>query len=132
MCNHELREQVRVVFLVHMAMNVLEIVMARLQSRVTYAITQSGRLFTLPPKSFSVDVAQGKARISHFVQEAMEKSPYGELEVDGTLFDFLGLVVLYSHVILFSVVFPLAPLCGTIVLVLKMRMDGLKLFHLLR
>ena len=62
----------------------------------------------------------------------MDREPYGQLEVDGSFDDFTEIVILFGYVTLFSVVFPLAPVAGVALLILEMRVDGLKLFQMVR
>lgn len=80
MCYHELRDQVRVVLLVWLLTTIASVLQEVFLSRIFRTIHETGHFFTLPPKEFSVDMDTGKARMSHFLQEVMEKDPYGDLE----------------------------------------------------
>merc|ERR1711959_189774 len=85
---------------------------------------------TLPPKGFAADAETGQARMSHFVQQAMDKLPYGQFEVDGTFYDYMEVMILVGYVMLFSIVFPLMPVMGMGLLLFEIRVDGLKIFEL--
>ncbi|EEQ98162.1 hypothetical protein Pmar_PMAR001977 [Perkinsus marinus ATCC 50983] len=74
----------------------------------------------------------GQATIPLFVQEALDKPTYGTLEVDGTFSDYSEMVTLYGYMTLFSLAFPLAPLIGVALAALETRVDGFKMFHLVR
>merc|ERR1712187_9121 len=81
----------------------------------------------------SIDEEKGKARMSHFCQAAMEKEPYGNsFEIDGTFKDYLEVVLLICHITFCSAVFPLAPALGFVLLLVEIRVDGFKLFELVR
>lgn len=74
------------------------------------------------------DPTTGTAKMSRIVQRELEKAPYGSLGVDGTFQDYVEVCMLFGHVCLFSLAFPLAPFIGTCCLFVEMRLDGLKMF----
>eukprot|EP00746_Dinoflagellata_sp_MGD_P065690 gnl/MRDRNA2_/MRDRNA2_27342_c0_seq1.p1 gnl/MRDRNA2_/MRDRNA2_27342_c0~~gnl/MRDRNA2_/MRDRNA2_27342_c0_seq1.p1 ORF type:complete len:1226 (-),score=193.14 gnl/MRDRNA2_/MRDRNA2_27342_c0_seq1:114-3791(-) len=124
MCLYELQYQMLIVFCVQISQCMLQLAVPWVRRWAMIA--------QLSIPAFAVDEAMGRARMSHFVQNAMEKQEYGSMEVDGTFEDYLQIMINFGHVTLFSTVFPLAPALGLLLMILEMRVDGLKLFHLLR
>jgi len=126
MCLTEVTTQVQTVLLVEFAKNFMELLkpflMKEWQNRSRPA-----------PRIIAVDEVKGVTRMAHVCQEAVEKPLYGpSLEVDGTFEDYLEIMVLLGHFTLFSLVFPLAPTLGCILITTEIRVDGFKLFELVR
>eukprot|EP00746_Dinoflagellata_sp_MGD_P136271 gnl/MRDRNA2_/MRDRNA2_70237_c0_seq1.p1 gnl/MRDRNA2_/MRDRNA2_70237_c0~~gnl/MRDRNA2_/MRDRNA2_70237_c0_seq1.p1 ORF type:complete len:1293 (+),score=231.25 gnl/MRDRNA2_/MRDRNA2_70237_c0_seq1:411-3881(+) len=140
-CMAELVTVVQSVFVTLALMNAVELLMPVLMPWIRNKATQKApkTIAVHLPGSLQADAGPGQevpqdwdARMSHIVQDQMEKEPYGELEVDGSFDDYAEVVILFGYVTLFSVVFPLAPLIAMLLLILEMRVDGLKLFVLVR
>lgn len=126
MCYEEVSTQVTIVICVEFAKNAVELIKPIIK-------TYMGNMFRPAPDVLAVDEEKGYARMAHFCQEAMEKPPYGEtLEIDGTFEDYLEIMRLLGHFTLFSLVFPLAPTLGSLLLLVELRVDGFKLFELVR
>jgi len=126
MCQEEVSTQVTMVLCVEFAKNALELIKPLVK-------THFSNWFRPAPEVIAVDEARGVARMAHFCQDSMEKPEYGaSLEVDGTFGDYLELMILLGHFTLFPLVFPLAPTMGFILLLVELRVDGFKLFELVR
>lgn len=125
-CLYELQNQAATVLMVEMFKNAMELMLPWLLPKVMRIIKH-----ILPPEKFAVD-EEGNAKMSHFVQLSLEKSSAGGMEVDFTFDDYLEVMILFGYVVLFSTVFPLAPLFGMLLLLVESRVDGLKVFEVLR
>jgi len=126
MCYEEVGLQVTTVLCVEFAKNAIELF------KPIFATHWTNR-FRPTPEVLAVDEDRGVARMSHFCQIAMEKPLYGRsLEIDGTFDDYLEIMRLLGHFTLFSLVFPLAPAMGFFLLIVEVRVDGFKLFELVR
>jgi len=130
MCMGELRFQLTLVFLVLAAKNAIELFVPLILPRF---LSWIGRVFD---KSLVVPTiaanTEGQVKLSHVAQESLDRSPYGTMEVDGTLDDYLEIAILFGYIVLFSLVFPLAAVFGTALLLLELRVDGVKLYLVLR
>jgi len=126
MCYEELATQVTTVLIVEFMKNAIEVVKPLLKAFVESRLRPA-------PEIIAVDEEKCAARMAHFCQEAMERPLYGmSLEIDGTFFDYLEITILFGHMTLFSLVFPLAPAMGFILLSVELKVDGFKLFELVR
>lgn len=126
MCYEEVGTQVTTVLCVEFGKNFIELIKPLVAA-------QFANLFRPAPEVIAVNEDKGHARIAHICQEAMERPLYGpNLEVDGTFEDYLEIMILLGHFTFFPLVFPLAPAMGFVLLLVELRVDGLKLFELVR
>jgi len=126
MCLTELTVQVYTVLLVEFGKNFMELLKP-------FVMMQWNNRNRPAPPIIAVDEVQGVTRMAHICQEAVEKPLYGpSLEVDGTFEDYLEIMILLGHFTLFSLVFPLAPALGWVLITTEIRVDGFKLFELVR
>jgi len=72
------------------------------------------------------------AYMSFFVEQALRLPAYGGLEVDGTFAEFAEVMIIYGYTVLFAIAFPLAPLLGAVLIIVELRVDSYKLFHLVQ
>lgn len=128
MCYYELQGQAQVVLAVEMLKNATELLLPWLKPKLRKMLKKN----TLSPEALAVDAETGQARMSHFVQQAMDKDSYGEFEVDGTFYDYMEVMILVGYIMLFSIVFPLMPVLGMGLLLFEIRVDGLKIFEVVR
>lgn len=124
MCLVELQLQLRLVFLVEVMKNVVELTLPLIHRYLVLRATN--------PTVIAADLDSGFVRMSHVAQLAIEKESYGDGEVDGTFDDYKEIMILFGYITLFSVVFPLAPLMGSAVLQVESRVDGLKMYEVVR
>lgn len=131
-CHQELRTQVILVFMIEMSMNVCEILLPILMPKLVKFVV----LRVPPPEQIHFDIETGRCTIGHIIQREVDKAPYQSSfctsEVDGTFNEYLEVSILFGYITLFSSVFPLAPVIGAFMFLLEMRVDGFKLYDLVR
>ncbi|KAF4659339.1 hypothetical protein FOL46_006625 [Perkinsus olseni] len=140
-CLHELSSQLQTILLIEIAKNIIELAKPMIMHKI--ASYKREREYAEDKASgecggggvddiMMVNPDTGQATISVFVQEALDKPSYGTLEIDGTFSDYSEMVTLYGYMTLFSLAFPLAPFIGVALAALETRVDGFKMFHLVR
>jgi len=79
---------------------------------------------------FKVVDGEEVAYPSFFVEADFQMPPYGDLEIDGTFEEFAEVAVMLGYATFFAAAFPLAPFLVGILIIVEMRVDAIKLFHL--
>jgi hypothetical protein len=85
-----------------------------------------------PEQESASQVVDGEevAYPSFFVENTFNMPPYGDLEIDGTFEEFAEVAVMLGYATFFAAAFPLAPLLVGLLILIEMRVDSIKLFHL--
>jgi hypothetical protein len=151
-CPDELQASLKVVLMAIAGMNLVEVLvptllplvrkffqrtkpqkqLKRMQSKIT-GQKRGGSLNSIRSNSSDPDRSSLTiGNLAGLLQSMLDKEIHSTVDVSGTDADYVEILVLFAHVLLFSVVFPFAPLIVLVLLVVEMRVDGHKLFYTFR
>ena len=120
-CFNELSYQLRFLFILQFFLNFLKIIKPWLIQKLKY------KLYYLSRKHIKTHPWQ---MVDSIIEKESIKEDYvATLQVDGTLFDVLELILEFAFIGFFSVTFPLAPAIGFIGGISMVHMDKYRLMH---
>eukprot|EP00927_Polykrikos_kofoidii_P004202 TRINITY_DN11662_c0_g1_i4.p1 TRINITY_DN11662_c0_g1~~TRINITY_DN11662_c0_g1_i4.p1 ORF type:complete len:1081 (-),score=99.49 TRINITY_DN11662_c0_g1_i4:43-3216(-) len=121
MCTEELQQQIPIVFLVSVAMNFVELLWP-----LVWELRGLRRHDTKMQESTDI------LRDRNTVLFASKQAEYGSYDVDGSFGDYFEILIIFGYSGLFAVSFPLAPAITAVVLLIELRVDGIKLCNVVR
>lgn len=131
MCKEELEEYVALVLVSSVAVSSTQLLLPlvwNLSFRQVFALLWRGRR----QEAAVSGPVDSSTRMAQVVQQMMDRQEFGDTEVDGSFDDYLQVFVLFGYAALFSVAFPAAPLVVAFAMMVELRVDGVKIYNLLR
>ena len=120
-CFNELSYQLRFLFILQFFLNFLKIIKPWLIQKLKYNLYYRSRKHIKSHPWQMVD--------SIIEKESIKEEYVATLQVDGSLFDVLALILEFAFIAFFSVTFPLAPLIGFVGGISMVHMDKYRLMH---
>eukprot|EP00929_Paragymnodinium_shiwhaense_P040732 TRINITY_DN21221_c0_g2_i1.p1 TRINITY_DN21221_c0_g2~~TRINITY_DN21221_c0_g2_i1.p1 ORF type:complete len:1244 (-),score=162.37 TRINITY_DN21221_c0_g2_i1:418-4149(-) len=128
LCYYELRVQIAYNLGLEFMWNAVEILAPLLLPKLAHMF--SPMQHEAQGNAASVDESARRIWMSYIIESEMNKTPYVTAdEIDGLFNEYLELMYLFGQVSLFSVVCPLSTIFCQLMLVLEVRLDGFKVFH---